>query len=204
MLTILDWLFAKFYINCIWAITWSSISLLDKQKITNAQDNQKQKEQKLRLENALKIIRQTLTENNARLQITVATINSGKVQFDIQLDISAWDAVKDDIAEHLHDPNLKKRIAYHFSRLNTMAKLNGMYLDFSAGIGAALGGVETTRDALKSNLLATAGFLSTDIAEILPLIDAKLTNKWEPLPITAPTQKAGFRIPKTVLWLLRV
>ena len=146
-------------------------------KFTNAQDNQKQKEQKLRLENALKIIRQTLTENNARLQITVATINSGKVQFDIQLDISAWDAVKDDIAEHLHDPNLKKRIAYHFSRLNTMAKLNGMYLDFSAGIGAALGGVETTRDALKSNLLATAGFLSTDIAEILPLIDAKLTNK---------------------------
>jgi hypothetical protein len=27
-------------------------------------------------------------------------------------------------------------------------------------------------------------------------------DKRKPLPITAPTQKAGFRVPKTVLWLI--
>jgi hypothetical protein len=95
----------------------------------------------------------------------------------MQLDISAWDAVKEDIIEHLHDPNLMKRIAYNFSRLTTMANFNTMYLDFSAGIGSALGGVERTRDALKSHLISEATFLFTDISEIIPLIDNKLTAK---------------------------
>lgn len=153
------------------------LGLWTNRKIVISQDTQRQKEEEQRLKTALQIILEALTENNTRLHATIATINSSRVQFDIELDISAWDAVKDDITLHLHDPDLKKRIAYHFSRLTTMAKLNSMYLDFSAGIGSTLGGVEKTRESLKNHLLTTADFLSKDISEILPLINNKLTNK---------------------------
>lgn len=144
--------------------------------IINTQGRQKQREEKEKLQNALQIIQQTLNENNTRLESTISTINIEMVQFDIQLDISAWDAVKEDITQYLNDPDLKKRIAYHFSRLATMARLNTMYLDYSAGILSALGGVEKTREALKNTLLTTAVFLSKDINEILPLIDKQLKN----------------------------
>ena len=150
------------------------IALLVNRIIINAQDRKKKYEQEERLKNSLQIIRKTLAENNTRLKTTIKTIKESKVQFDIQLDISAWNVVKDDIIKHLHDSDLKKRIAYHFSRLGTLAQLNQMYLDFSIGVGSALRGVQLQRDGLKNNILNTASTLSTEIDEILPLIDDEL------------------------------
>lgn len=150
------------------------IALWTNKKLTQSQDQKEQQIQKSRLVNALQIIRQALGENNTRLLTTIATIKSGRVQFDTELDISAWDAVRDDISNHLDDPNLKRRIAYHFSRLATMSKLNSAYLDFSAGIASAIGGVENTKNSLYQALLQNADFLMKDISEISLLIEAKL------------------------------
>jgi|LakMenE18May11ns_1017448.scaffolds.fasta_scaffold9826124_2 hypothetical protein len=143
---------------------------------TNAQNRQNIEEQTKRLNNALQILKQTLLENNNRLKTTIDTINDSKVQFDIQLDISAWDAVKDDITQYLHDPNLKRRVAYHFSRLNTIAELNTLYLDFNAGINGTLSNAGNTREALKNHLLLHSSALSADIIEMLPLIENKIQN----------------------------
>ncbi len=153
------------------------IALWTNRIITNYQDKLKYRDRNQRLHNAIKIIRQTLVENDARLQTAISIINNNKVQFDIQLDISAWDAVKDDITGYLHDTNLKKKLAYHFSMLTTTAKLNTLYLDFSAGVASALGGNEKTRDNLKNYLLTTTASLSSEVAEILLLIDSHLLNK---------------------------
>ena len=145
--------------------------------ITSLQDRQNQKDKSQRLNNALQIIKATLTENQTRLSITVSALNNGEVQLDTQLDVSAWDAVKDDLSEYLHDPDLKKRIAYHFSRLNTMSKLNSMYLDLSVGIGSALTGNEQTKLALKNNLLRTASFLMVDNLDVRGLIEKVLQKQ---------------------------
>ena len=143
---------------------------------SNTQNKQNIAEQTQRLNNALEILKQTLLENNDRLKTTINTINGSQVQFDIQLDISAWTAVKDDIVQYLHDPNLKKRVAYHFSRLSTIAQLNTMYLDFATGVLGTLSNAAVTREALKAYLLLTANELSEDIIGILPLIEDKIQN----------------------------
>ena len=168
--------FPNFASTVLGLILGLPIALWTNRQMSNAQDNQKQKELEVKLKDALRIIRATLAENQNRIQTTISTVNNNLVQFDIELDISAWDAVKEDIVNNLHDSGLKKKIAYHFSRLNSVTKLNSLYLDRTTGIASALGGAGATNAVLKNYLLETANFLNNDISEILPLIDRNLTT----------------------------
>ncbi len=141
--------------------------------IIAAQENKKAKNEREDLKDDLLLIKQVLTDNRAKIASIVAALEANSAKFDTKLDISAWDAIKLNVVKNLRDGNLKKRIAYHFSRLQTLTELNAMYLDLIAGITSALGGAENTRDALKVYLNSSAKFLLQDTDEIVTLINDK-------------------------------
>jgi hypothetical protein len=124
-----------------------------------------------RLKKALTIIKQTLQENRERILNTKNILEDNKVQLETEFDTSAWDSVKTDIIQFLHDPELQKQIAYHFSRLVTLVKLNEMYLDSATGMTATLTGIQTTKDALKNHILKNINFLTIDTDKILQKIE---------------------------------
>lgn len=147
------------------------IALWTNRKIIKEQTKKKEAEDIGRLSNALDIIKKTLIENNSKMLDLENTIYQNQVQWETRLDISAWDAVKNDIIQYLHNPNLQKRIAYHFSRLNTLSHLNGMYLESTTGVTSIITGRDHMKEILKNYLISTIGSLLQDQQEILDLID---------------------------------
>jgi hypothetical protein len=55
------------------------------------------------------------------------------ITFDSSLDTGAWDASRDEIVPFLHHPELQRRIAFHFSRLESLRRLTMVHLDFISG-----------------------------------------------------------------------
>jgi hypothetical protein len=88
----------------------------------------------------------------------------------LAVDYSAWDAVKSEIIPFLHDPELRRKLAYHFSRTEAVNRLNDLYLNYSAGIGSAVGGSEQTRTALRAYLLQNLSALETEAGELIAKI----------------------------------
>lgn len=141
-------------------------------RIIIKEQNRKQETEDLgRLNNALDIIKKTLIENADKMLDLENTIYGNEVQWETRLDTSAWDAVKNDIIQYLHNPNLQKRIAYHFSRLNTLSQLNSLYLESTTGVTSIITGREQMKEILKNYLITTVGSLLKDQQEILDLLN---------------------------------
>jgi hypothetical protein len=100
-----------------------------------------------------------LAHNEKKLQALLDALANSNALFDLGLDVTVWDITKDQIVPLLHDPELARRIAFHFATLSTQSRLSNLYLDQFAGIAAALGGGEKTRDVLKAHLVVKAGLL---------------------------------------------
>jgi hypothetical protein len=130
----------------------------------------KRAEEQQRLTKALDTLTRALLFNRERLQTFAQKINNSLAPFDVAIDYSAWEASRSEITPYLRDPELQQRIAYHFSRLASVAKLNDMYLHYAAGIGAALGGSENTRDALRKYLTQVVSHLDNEANELVELI----------------------------------
>ncbi len=148
------------------------LALWAERRIASYSQRIKRQEEQRQFAVALQILTQTLTANRDRLRDLIRRLESGRVPFDTELDTSTWEAVKSEVTQHLQDPLLQGRIAYHFSRLGSVARLNNLYLNYAAGIAAAVGGSEKTRDALRNYLLQTAAYLDTDAEGIIGLIEA--------------------------------
>lgn len=127
-----------------------------------------------RLIKALTVLRDTMTENRNKLSLTIWTLNQNQVQFDTQIDGSAWDVVKPEIIQVLHDSELKRKLAYHFAALSTLIDLNKMYLNLNVGVNTTISGMEATKTALKNNIINGANNLTIEINEIETLINNEL------------------------------
>jgi len=108
-------------------------------------------------------------------------VQQNKALFDVGIDTAAWEVSRDEIVPFLRNAALHRRIAFHFSRLNSLAHLCSLYLDMVAGIASALGGVEHTRDALRNYLIATSTEMiaqtNTLCAEIETLLKVPKSSK---------------------------
>jgi len=119
------------------------------------------------LSRTLGVLEEALQFNKHRLQAVALALQESKALFDTALDYSAWDATKSEVSARLPDPKLHRHLAYHFSRLHAVVTLSEMHLNYSAGIGASLGGSEHTRDALRTYLLSIVPKLITESDDLL-------------------------------------
>lgn len=105
----------------------------------------------------LLVVRAALEHNRARLISLVQSLENNRVSFDTTLDIAAWDASRDEIIPFLRSPRLQHRVAFHFGRLASLQSLCWLYLDLTAGAGAAMTGsrIDDVRDQLRTSLIAT-------------------------------------------------
>jgi hypothetical protein len=124
-----------------------------------------------RLTQALHIVSETLSFNRQQFNEVLTTLNSNQTPFELRADYSAWDAVKSEIIPFLHDSQLQRKLAYHFSRTQAVARLNELYLNYAVGIGAALappGEIPgATRDALRTYFLQTLSTLDAEAGELI-------------------------------------
>ena len=93
--------------------------------------------EKARVADALEVVSKALTYNATPLETLVQTLEQGKAQLDLPLDTSAWGAVKADVSG-IVEPELRRRLAFHFSRLEALVELNSMFLTFVTGTNASM------------------------------------------------------------------
>jgi hypothetical protein len=129
------------------------------QRSADASRHDQEQEQ---LRHGLISVMDALAHNQKQLERLVSTLESNQAMFDVGLDVAAWEAARDQIVPVLRNPELQRRIAFHFSRLGTLTRLCSMYLDLVAGIGATVSGVEKTREALKNHLVAISNKLLSE------------------------------------------
>lgn len=102
------------------------------------------------LNRALDAIVGAIKYNRERLCSIRDTLSDQQINVDPALDYSTWEAVKRDIVQHLHDPELQRRIAFHFSRAKAIHELNDMLFNYTAGVGSAYSQSERLSDHLRS------------------------------------------------------
>ncbi len=136
--------------------------------------------ERLRVAHALRVLNKALTDNRTLLQDFAATLAASRTKYDSGLDTSAWDAVKSDLTTELSDPELRQRLAYHFSRLTTLVKMNEEYLYFIDGVGASMTSATETRKTLHnvvSNLVAGAEEETSGLVKQIDTEHQGLTGK---------------------------
>jgi hypothetical protein len=121
-----------------------------------------------RLRIALQSVGAALEFNRGRLSLFLRALRNDAVRLDPALDVSTWDVVKEQIVPLLDDPELPRRLAYHFDRLASLARLNALYLDAVVGMASTLSSASQTRGLLQENLISLADGLT---AETVTLVD---------------------------------
>lgn len=101
-------------------------------------------------------------------------MNQNQIQFDTQVDSSAWDVVKSEIIQVLHNPRLQKRLAFHFWWLTSLTMSNKQYLDLCTGVNTAVSGMEPVKTSLKTHILSYSLSLIADTDEVVSMIDKEL------------------------------
>ncbi len=131
-------------------------------------------EEHARLRTGLLAVLAALAHNRGRLGALLDVLQKHEALFDVTLDTAAWEASRDEIVPFLRSADLHRRVAFHFDRLRSLARLCSLYLDMIAGVASALGGVEKTRGALRDHLIATSRELLAQTDSIHAEISALL------------------------------
>jgi hypothetical protein len=144
---------------------------------SGATERRSEAEARTRLKHGIEALRFSLVHNKKELASVVGIFSQKKVPFDTGLDVAGWEASRDEIVPFLKRPDLQRRIAFLFARLDTFARLNSMYLDLAVGTGSTIGGAKGSRDVLRSYLETLAKELGSEIdavsAELNTVIAAK-------------------------------
>lgn len=114
------------------------ISLLLDRFITSWREKDKRKEEQQRLIQASKMIFEAFGRNYDQMKSLEDTVRQRMGKENLEIDYSAWDAVKTDIIQYLHKPELQSRLARHFSRLQYLVKVSDMYTHYHFGVESAV------------------------------------------------------------------
>lgn len=106
-----------------------------------------------RLAQALSVVAEAIRHNSSNLDNLLKILGDNQALFDISLDTSAWEAVRADFSSEI-EPGVRRRLAFHFQRLETLVTLNDLYLSFIIGTNASMSSAEGTKEKL-GPLLAT-------------------------------------------------
>lgn len=124
-------------------------------------------ENNARLSRALTVLESAITHNRQELAQVAQALATQQARIIPALDHSGWEACKSEVIPLLHDPSLQSKLAFYFSRIESFARANHMYLEYFIGIASALQGANQSREKLRCYLLGLAGNLNTTAAEIL-------------------------------------
>jgi hypothetical protein len=104
--------------------------------------------EKSQVANVLHTIELAIRANGPRLDRFAKVLANRNTLFDTGLDTSAWEAVQGILNASFNTPDLRQRLAYHFSRLAAVVQMNSRLVGYSAGIESALADVGAPRAAL--------------------------------------------------------
>lgn len=113
----------------LWANSW----------VVAQTEKAKRKEEAVRLYHSLAALDEALHFNILQSGMMLREHMNGQAFFDFKLDSSTWEVVKNDVIQYLDNPPLRKKIAFHFSRIEELRKIESIYLDSAVGIMSALG-----------------------------------------------------------------
>jgi hypothetical protein len=145
-------------------------------KTTEYGEKREHAQEELRLTQALETLDQALALNTKKLHQAALDFKGQQVPFEIAVDRSAWDAVKFEIIQVLHDPELQQQLAFHFARLDTLAHLNEMYLDLAIGVPSALQSAAKTRQTLRGYLESLSIELKNESSTLSAKVKSILTD----------------------------
>ena len=114
------------------------ISLWLDRKLTFIRERDKTREEQQRLYQTLNILSQSFSNNCAQMESLIDTVKKGWGKENLEIDYSAWDAVKSEIVQYLHNPELQYRLSHHFARMKYLVKVSDKYHDFKFGIESAV------------------------------------------------------------------
>lgn len=126
------------------------------------QEHARRTEEEGRLERALLSVAVAVRHNAERTRSLAESLQLHQVPFDAGVDISAWEATKHEIVPLLKDAELQRRIAHHFTRIETIRRLATLLLDQSVGVASALQDAPRVREALRTHLLNEAQAVSKE------------------------------------------
>jgi hypothetical protein len=122
-----------------------------------------------RLDHALQVLISAMESNQSLLAEYANVLSESKVSWRLNLDVSAWDAIKADIVAELTDPDLRRQLAFHFMKLNALRDLNQEYLGFAFGTNASMSGSEKVRESIKTNMKTMCEELQKHAVELVAL-----------------------------------
>jgi len=114
------------------------ISLCLDRKITFLRGRDKRKEEQQRLYQTLDMLSQSFYRNCAQMESLMDTVRKSWGKQNLEIDYSAWEAVKSEVVQYLHNPNLQYRLSHHFSRMKYLVKVSDMYMNYKFGIESAV------------------------------------------------------------------
>jgi hypothetical protein len=141
-------------------------------RVTQEADVQRQASERGAVAHALEILRLALGANKERLERYAKALAESSTLYDTGLDSSSWDALQSELTAELGDPDLRQRLAYHFSRTEAVKKLNDMYLNFSVGVESSMSNAAEVRRALGTALPRAVAELLQESQELMSSIDA--------------------------------
>jgi len=120
-----------------------------------------------RLEHALQVLNAAMESNHSLLSNYAAVLSESKVSWHLNLDVSAWDAIKTDVVAELTEPELRRQLAFHFMKLDALRNLNTEYLGFAFGTNASMEGSEEVRECIKENMGSMCEELQAQSSELI-------------------------------------
>ena len=126
-----------------------------------------------RLRHGLEALIAALVHNQAALQAIAAQVVEGRIPFDSAIDAVAWDASRSEIVPFLRDPDLHRKAALYFSRVESLRRLTGMYLDVMLGRTVL---TPIAQDDLRQHLLHELRVLREEANQVLPDLRARLSE----------------------------
>lgn len=149
-------------------------------KATEHGEHRERVQEEGRLLQALETLDRALSLNTKKLRQTSLDLKEQRIPFDITVDRSAWDAVKFEVIQVLHDPDLQQQLAFHFARLDSLARLNDMYLNLGVGIASALQGAPKVRQTLRTYLESLVSELKNESSSLSTKIKAIMAEHDNP------------------------
>ena len=125
-----------------------------------------------RLDHALQVLISAMESNQSLLGEYANVLSESKVSWRLNLDVSAWDVIKADIVAELTDPDLRRQLAFHFMKLNSLRALNQEYLGFAFGTNASMSSAEKVRESIKTNMKSMCEELQSHAVELVALCKA--------------------------------
>ena len=114
------------------------ISLWLDRKITSWRERDKREEERQRIIQASEMLFQAFDGNNAQMKSLEDTVRQKMGKENLEIDYTAWDAIKPDVIHYLHNPTLQYGLSRHFSRMEYLVKVSDMYTSYQFGIESAV------------------------------------------------------------------